>query len=573
MEIMISEDPDKKPTLGTFLMNCAVVASAMDKKIDSPCHHAQYEDLPSQISPPPLDCETDASKHGRIKLNDSSSHDMKHEDVESPALPPPLEHDVIEANPERRKIHFSSFVDVKHEDLEPQISQPQLDQEEATSQGRREMKGVFSHDAKRKDFNEPTISRLGKSSKLLIFDLEEKVNRTRRLYRIKVILRRVVIAVLTLVWLLLVPLVLSYNQGITKASAWYFSIQSGFGVGFGAISVEGMGIEFLLAIHLLLGSIYIALLLTTLIEFFAERTAEKKLKKEMEMSEEEEEKTVGRLLLGQVHLHMSSFYVAVALYILVLIAGTLYGTLRERWTFGRSLLFAISGPHSTGLVAPTIKPFDENAIFNPIFVSFLVTIGVPVHAFVIGKLTMILLDNDSNKKNLSSAMSRRRKARAALLRVEENITGQGKIKAKFNDDDDGVHDENSQDKMEGQTKSEKDIKNNIGDEDSGIDRFAFLSLYLLEQNKIREHDLLQLMKEYEFLKSNGNSRDVPFLQHEVKISTRDNFDSVPLWKINARLQFMQLVHYKGIKKNKWPYYIRDVEERRSRKQRQYRPWL
>jgi len=536
-------------------------ASAMDKKIDSYFHHAQYGDLESQISLPPLDYETDTSKHGNIKLNDSSSYDMKHEDVESPASPPQLEHEAPEAEPERRRVHFSSSVDVKHEDLEPQISQPQLDQEEATSQGRREMNGSFSHDAKRKDFNKPTISRLGKSSKLLIFDLEEKVKRTRRLYRIKVILRRVVIAVLTLVWLLLVPLVLTGNQGITKASAWYFSIQSGFGVGFGAISVEGMGIEFLLAIHLLLGSIYIAFILTTLIELFAERTAEKKLKKEMEMSEEEEEKTVGRLLLGQVHLHMSSFYVAVALYILVLIAGTLYGTLRERWTFGRSLLFAISGPHSTGLVAPTIKPFDENAIFNPIFVSFLVTIGVPVHAFVIGKLTTILLDNDSNKKNLSSAMSRRRKARAALLRVEENITGQGKIKAKFNDD-------YPEEKIEGQMNSKQK-----SDEDSGIDRFAFLSLYLLEQNKIREHDLLQLMKEYEFLKSNGNSRDVPFLQHEVKISTRDNFDSVPLWKINARLQFMQLVHYKGIKKNKWPYYIRDVEERRSRKQRQYRPWL
>jgi hypothetical protein len=62
-------------------------------------------------------------------------------------------------------------------------------------------------------------------------------------------------SIFLLIWIVGLPLALAYTEDWTYAAAWYFSIQAGFGVGYGALMVQSKGMEIFLIIHLFLGAI------------------------------------------------------------------------------------------------------------------------------------------------------------------------------------------------------------------------------------------------------------------------------------------------------------------------------
>lgn len=166
----------------------------------------------------------------------------------------------------------------------------------------------------------------------LMQELEDSIAAETKRYKGCVYVLWVVAIIFLLIWIVGLPLAISYSEDWTYAAAWYFSIQAGFGVGYGALSVQTQGMELFLILHLCLGAISISFLIAHLISRMIDANDKKKKSKRTITAEE----------LGQPVVGYKSWIVGSVLLIGVMVAGVLYGILYEKWNFTESLYFIVS---------------------------------------------------------------------------------------------------------------------------------------------------------------------------------------------------------------------------------------
>mmetsp|Transcript_38643 Transcript_38643/g.56413 ORF Transcript_38643/g.56413 Transcript_38643/m.56413 type:complete len:480 (-) Transcript_38643:656-2095(-) len=379
-----------------------------------------------------------------------------------------------------------------------------------------------------------------KDTELLIDDLQGQVERAKRIYKLERKITRVIAGLFLVFWLVFCPLLLTFGENWTYQSSWYYSIQAGFGVGFGAITPKAHRIEVILTLHIIFGSLFVAFVLSALVTRGIERTKSNRYSKNNIMK-----KSLGQRDLGLAHL-----FVGFALLFLVIIGGVLYGMKKEKWSFSESLLFILSACQTSGLLAPTIKT-NSDEYFNPLCVMFLVMVGVPLWAYVVGKLSLVFIIRDSNKKNLITVMDRRRKLRAAFQRILERPA-------------------NSEDEIseEGGSRESADVERNDNvddiDENHQVNFVGFLAFWLMGQELADERTIIDLMEEFKFLCKCGQSDDPPPQLETVDgdftgTPMIENSDTIPMWRIDARLYYLQLVGLKLIKEDAWIRFENIVE--------------
>mmetsp|Transcript_7796 Transcript_7796/g.10896 ORF Transcript_7796/g.10896 Transcript_7796/m.10896 type:complete len:476 (+) Transcript_7796:493-1920(+) len=371
-----------------------------------------------------------------------------------------------------------------------------------------------------------------KDTELLIDDLQGQVERAKRIYKLERIITRVIAGLFLVFWLLFCPLVLSSGENWTYQSSWYYSIQAGFGVGFGAITPKTQRIEVLLTLHIVFGAFFVAFILSALVTRGIERMN----------SNRYSTNNITNKLLGQRDLGLTHLFVGFALLFLVIIGGVVYGMKQEKWSFYKSLLFILSTCQTSGLEAPTIKARADDFV-NPLCVMCLVIVGVPLWAYVVGKLSLVFIIRDSNKKNLITVMDRRRKLRAAFQRILERSA-------------------NSEDEIseEGGSRESADVQRNDNvddiDENHQVNFVGFLAFWLMGQELADERTIIDLMEEFKFLCKCGQSDDPPpqletFVSDFTGTTMVDTNDTIPMWRIDARLYFLQLVGLNLIEEDAW----------------------
>mmetsp|Transcript_30257 Transcript_30257/g.40408 ORF Transcript_30257/g.40408 Transcript_30257/m.40408 type:complete len:191 (-) Transcript_30257:17-589(-) len=173
----------------------------------------------------------------------------------------------------------------------------------------------------------------------------------------------------------------------------------------------------------------------------------------------------------------------------------------------------------------------------------LVIVGVPLWAYVVGKLSLVFIIRDSNKKNLITVMDRRRKLRAAFQRILERSA-------------------NSEDEIseEGGSRESADVQRNDNvddiDENHQVNFVGFLAFWLMGQELADERTIIDLMEEFKFLCKCGQSDDPPpqletFVSDFTGTTMVDTNDTIPMWRIDARLYFLQLVGLNLIEEDAW----------------------
>jgi len=228
---------------------------------------------------------------------------------------------------------------------------------------------------------------------------------------------------------------------------------------------------------------------------------------------------------------------------------------KEKWSFSGSLLFILSACQTSGLLAPTIKT-NSDEYFNPLCVMFLVMVGVPLWAYVVGKLSLVFIIRDSNKKNLITVMDRRRELRAAFQRIL-------KRPAKSGDKVSEKSESNSVDSTESADVERDDNVDDI-DENHQVNFVGFLAFWLMGQELVDERTMIDLMEEFNFLSKLGQTDDPPPQLETVDgdftgTPMIENSDTIPMWRIDARLYYLQLVGLKLIKEDAWIRFENIVE--------------
>mmetsp|Transcript_7795 Transcript_7795/g.10895 ORF Transcript_7795/g.10895 Transcript_7795/m.10895 type:complete len:471 (+) Transcript_7795:35-1447(+) len=379
-----------------------------------------------------------------------------------------------------------------------------------------------------------------KDVELLIDDLQDQVERAKRMYKLERIITRAIAGLFLAFWLVFCPVLFTYSENWTYQVSWYYSIQAGFGVGFGAITPKTQRIEVLLTLHIVFGAFFVAFILSALVTRGIERMN----------SNRYSTNNITNKLLGQRDLGLTHLFVGFALLFLVIIGGVVYGMKQEKWSFYKSLLFILSTCQTSGLEAPTIKARADDFV-NPLCVMCLVIVGVPLWAYVVGKLSLVFIIRDSNKKNLITVMDRRRKLRAAFQRILERSA-------------------NSEDEIseEGGSRESADVQRNDNvddiDENHQVNFVGFLAFWLMGQELVDERTMIDLMEEFNFLSKLGQTDDPPPQLETVDgdftgTPMIENSDTIPMWRIDARLYYLQLVGLKLIKEDAWIRFENIVE--------------
>lgn len=245
----------------------------------------------------------------------------------------------------------------------------------------------------------------------LMSQLEESIDAEKKRYQGVVYVLWLCAAIFLLIWIVGLPLAIAFTEDWTYQAAWYFSIQAGFGVGYGALTVRTQGMEIFLIIHLFLGAISISFLIAYLISRMID-SSEKKKKSKARITKEE---------LGEPVIGWKSWVIGSILLLLVIVMGVLYGMLYEKWNFTESLYFIISTCQTSGLLAPAIKPKDPDNLFAPLFVSLLVVLAVPLWAYNIGKASVELVNLDRAQRRQSSVMERNQRSQAVFMRLAPSM--------------------------------------------------------------------------------------------------------------------------------------------------------
>jgi len=339
------------------------------------------------------------------------------------------------------------------------------------------------------------------------------------------------LGVLTVVFLInlvaFLPLAIHEFEGWNFASSFYFSVQSGLGIGFGALSVEQKGTQLLVLVHIVLAAPAIAFVLSRLLIRVMDIRKKGALKKDNDDNNKPDSLPVGDVQLGIETADPGSY--RVLKFTLILLLGVIFGgvafsMLYEDWDFVAGLYFVISGCQTSGLLAPTIQEYDEHDLFSPLFVSLLMILGVPAWACVIGHVTGYLILFDQRQKSLSSAIEREKRAEEGFRRLRGQLS----------------------DVTNGGKQSKQDNNNNGA---AVADRADFLSLWLLRSSMVQEETLRAMNQEFSILLEHDGSDEQGYKNEDLELRT---VPTVQIWKINARLHFWQLVEQGVAQVDDWP---------------------
>uniref|UniRef100_A0A7S2A627 Potassium channel domain-containing protein n=1 Tax=Ditylum brightwellii TaxID=49249 RepID=A0A7S2A627_9STRA len=457
--------------------------------------------------------------------------------MEDDVLAEPLISNSASSTPSRRNLsNTSEKNDNKNEQCNQSSSSLYRDQEDLESSvSPQSIRIDYRDDAHMRPLPENGRDPLpSKDVELLIDDLQDQVERAKRMYKLERIITRAIAGLFLAFWLVFCPVLFTYSENWTYQVSWYYSIQAGFGVGFGAITPKTQGIEVLLTLHIIFGALFVAFILSALVTRGIERMN----------SNRYSTNNITNKLLGQRDLGLTHLFVGFALLFLVIIGGVVYGMKQEKWSFCKSLLFILSTCQTSGLEAPTIKARADD-FFNPLCVMCLVIVGVPLWAYVVGKLSLVFIIRDSNKKNLITVMDRRRKLRAAFQRILKRPAKSG----------DKVSEKSESNSVDSTESADVERDDNV-DENHQVNFVGFLAFWLMGQELADERTIIDLMEEFKFLCKCGQSDDPP-PQLETVVSDFtgttmvDTNDTIPMWRIDARLYFLQLVGLNLIEEDAW----------------------
>lgn len=333
--------------------------------------------------------------------------------------------------------------------------------------------------------------------------LESSIDAETKRYKGVVVVLWIVAIIFLLIWVMGLPLAIMLTEDWTYASAWYFSIQAGFGVGYGALTVESKGMEVFLIIHLFLGAISIAFLVAYLLSRMIDKADQKKKSKSTIVQEE----------LGEPVIGWKSWLVGSVLLLLVMVMGVLYGILYEKWNFTESLYFIVSTCQTSGLLAPSIKAKDQDNIFAPLFVSLLVILAVPLWAYNIGKMSVEMVNLDRAQRRQASVMKRDHDTQDAFMRLAPSM---------------GID-----------VSDPNDIQVSLA---------GFIVEWLLFDKLTTEAVIKSMLDEFKSYMEPGDELN----------------GTVPQWKIIAKVRFLQLAQLGLLERKDWPAFCeaaRDVSDK------------
>ena len=165
--------------------------------------------------------------------------------------------------------------------------------------------------------------------------------------------RKLTVVFFAVCWLVVTPLALVYLEGWSPMAAFYFAVQAGTGIGFGALNVESADGTFnrncvymILIVQLVVGAVLVTELVTVVITHL--------LAKAEDTVRAQTAATPASIDLGSEPVPWRGLAISCGCLLLILGVGTAYGTLYEGWSIARSVLFIISLCQTSGLEAPSI---------------------------------------------------------------------------------------------------------------------------------------------------------------------------------------------------------------------------
>lgn len=302
---------------------------------------------------------------------------------------------------------------------------------------------------------------------LFVRRLESRANATRKVEaRLKELkardrlwrrVKRTFLGLYMVHWLVIFPMIISHVEEWTFVASFYFTVQSGTGIGFGALTLKGEGMKAAMVVHLVSGAVLVTMAVSTVLSSWLAR-AEERAKAPASASQAAVDLGVGAA-------PWQGLAIGACAVALVLVAGVFYGVVYEQWSFITSLFFIVSLCQTSGLQAPSVTP--ASGAWPCLFVAALCLVGVPLWAYVVGASASYLAQRERQRQNLLDALNREQRAESSFIRH--------------------AHDHH-----------QLDVR-----PDTILSRSMFLELFLLRNGLVSEDVLWTVDEEFEQLRKSG----------------------------------------------------------------------
>eukprot|EP00466_Bigelowiella_natans_P006552 jgi/Bigna1/88145/estExt_fgenesh1_pg.C_280171 len=318
----------------------------------------------------------------------------------------------------------------------------------------------------------------------------------------------VVFAIVWMVWVAAAVLFYMQHNGWAFTASFYYAIQAGMAVGFGAIIEPNDGSRLYTIVHVLIGSSFIVYVLSLIMKKLISNSKSwhEDLLEEADRANEAAEK-LGKLKrkenktchLPRVVLNLVAVSV---LFILIVFSGVAYAMEVEKFQFVKALYFSIGALSTAGLQPPVINPNKEDPIVFGL--TLWMIFGIPFYGYILfavaAGLTRSNSRSETKEKIRKAARPEKFQAAAAIANrfrkrdskiIMENLPTDEEIKM--------ITSENLRNKL-------RKLKEATVMNDSEVDWAGFLQMSLMRLGKIEASFLLDTRKHFERMDFDGSGK-------------------------------------------------------------------
>jgi len=363
------------------------------------------------------------------------------------------------------------------------------------------------------------------------------------------------IALLIYVWVAWMFLgALFYNQmiGWSFTTSFYYSVQAGMSVGYGALYETDDRTRIYSVFHVLLGSSFVVYALSNIMGTFLEEhnTWHISLKKNLSAKLQKEELSIEDAPAAKTIEHSACYRFILrkikglkkpkiqkrlatgTLFLIWIMLGIMYGIVREKFSFIQALWFSITSLSTGGFQPPTVHEDSEDAVL--FLLTIWLTLGIPLFGMVLFALAAALVERNTEHRT-------RELIRKTATEAEFHAAGELSKRFRERDEkslidlipteaelDTAARDQATNEVVRAKIRELREVANLVPGE---VDWAGFLQMTLLRQGLVKVDWLREVRQQFEIFDFDGSGRVDEF---EMWAGVRfDKFDTNGVGSLGA----------------------------------------
>eukprot|EP00471_Norrisiella_sphaerica_P009168 CAMPEP_0184495896 /NCGR_PEP_ID=MMETSP0113_2-20130426/32593_1 /TAXON_ID=91329 /ORGANISM="Norrisiella sphaerica, Strain BC52" /LENGTH=794 /DNA_ID=CAMNT_0026882289 /DNA_START=92 /DNA_END=2476 /DNA_ORIENTATION=- len=313
-----------------------------------------------------------------------------------------------------------------------------------------------------------------------------------------------ILVYVSITWLCAATLFYVQHNDWSITTSFYYSIQAGMAVGFGAISEPDDGSRLFTIFHVLVGSSFIVYVLSMIMEKVvnSSQSWHEGLQERCEKAEELLKMKKRRERISWIscnHLKMIAIFM---LFLVTVLLGVGWGLMMENFEFVQALHFSVAALSTAGLQPPTIDPHKEDIMV--FLLSIWMLFGIPFYGFILFAVAARFTKSNTSRKTRErmrkQARTEKFHAAAAIAKkfrsrdsadVMKNIPTDKEISMIINSR---------------LRKKLRNLKKAVSMDNTEIDWAGFLQMTLMRLGKIDAEFLWDARKHFEIIDFDGSGK-------------------------------------------------------------------